>query len=225
MLDHSWVRVLDAKEVTGDFQKRSVYTNWGKRVFDVFFVILASPIIIVSVALFWVLVRLDGGPGFYSQKRVGFGGREFSCWKLRSMVPNSQEVLRDILENDAALRTEWERDQKLTNDPRVTPLGRLLRKTSLDELPQFWNVLKGDMSIVGPRPVLPEELDRYGTNRAHYLSVRPGITGAWQVSGRNDVLYEERVAIDVGYASGLTFLWDLKIVALTVLELLRLGGR
>ena len=219
------VSLFDAKEVTGDFQKRSVYTNWGKRVFDVFFVILASPIIIVSVALFWVLVRLDGGPGFYSQKRVGFGGREFSCWKLRSMVPNSQEVLRDILENDAALRTEWERDQKLTNDPRVTPLGRLLRKTSLDELPQFWNVLKGDMSIVGPRPVLPEELDRYGTNRAHYLSVRPGITGAWQVSGRNDVLYEERVAIDVGYASGLTFFWDLKIVALTVLELLRLGGR
>lgn len=225
MIDQFRLRALQEKDVASYLQSNSAYTTWGKRFFDVSFVILASPSILLTVAILWVLVRLDGGPGFYSQKRVGQGGREFDCWKLRSMVPNSHQVLHDILESDPVLRAEWERDQKLKEDPRITALGRILRKTSLDELPQFWNVLKGDMSIVGPRPVLPEELERYGSNARHYLSIRPGVTGAWQVSGRNELRYEERVAIDVGYAGSFTLFLDTKIVVLTVWELLRLGGR
>jgi lipopolysaccharide/colanic/teichoic acid biosynthesis glycosyltransferase len=139
----------------------------------------------------------------------------FSCLKFRTMVPNADQVLRDLLENDPDLRAEWIRDHKLRNDPRVTRLGRFLRRTSLDELPQLLNVLRGEMSLVGPRPVVREELLRYGRNVGIYLAAKPGITGLWQVTGRNDTDYRRRVVLDTYYVRNQNLLLDLYILVKT----------
>jgi exopolysaccharide production protein ExoY len=189
-----------------------------KRVFD-----LLS--IVVILALFWwviigvaIAVRLtSSGPVIYGHKRVGRHGREFKCYKFRSMVSNSDQVLSHLLAHDAEARAEWERDFKLKNDPRITRVGKFIRKTSIDEFPQLWNVLANDMSIVGPRPVVLKELNQYyGTTRAHYESVKPGLTGLWQVSGRNDMEYEERVALDKSYVLSWGVFTDFMIVMRTV---------
>ncbi|WP_413720859.1 sugar transferase [Silicimonas sp. MF1-12-2] len=206
-------------------QYRSQYVRWGKRTFDIFFVIITLPFVLPVTLLLWALARMAGESGFFAQDRVGKDGRVFRCWKIRSMIPNSQEVLDRLLEQDQDLREEWARDQKLENDPRITRLGRILRKSSLDELPQFWNVFKGEMSLVGPRPVLPEELARYKGFSGFYTSVRPGITGLWQVSGRNGISYDERVRIDAHYTRTVSLAQDLRIILLTVLEVFRLQGR
>ncbi|MGN6209291.1 sugar transferase [Asticcacaulis sp.] len=138
----------------------------------------------------------DGGSVFYGQTRVGLGGRDFTCFKFRSMLTDSEVRLKNLLATDAAARAEWIRDHKLKNDPRITGFGRFIRKTSLDEFPQLWNVLKGDMSLVGPRPIVQDEICKYGRTFVRYASVKPGITGLWQVSGRNNVSYHRRVAMD-----------------------------
>ncbi len=156
----------------------------------------------------WRIWREDGAPIVFGHYRVGRGGRFFRCLKFRSMVRNADVVLAELLRTDAAARAEWERDHKLRNDPRITPIGKLLRKTSLDELPQLFNVLRGDMHFVGPRPVTMEELSRYGRRKRHYLSVRPGITGLWQVSGRNNTTYDERVELDSEYVERRNPLFD-----------------
>jgi undecaprenyl-phosphate galactose phosphotransferase len=148
---------------------------------------------------------------------VGRNGEEFKCYKFRSMVTNSDEVLKHLLDTDPDARAEWNRDFKLKNDPRITRVGRFIRKTSLDELPQLWNVLCGDMSVVGPRPVVRQELDRYyAAAREHYLSVPPGLTGLWQVSGRNDMDYDERVQLDRQYVDNWNVWTDFTIVMRTV---------
>lgn len=168
--------------------------------------------------IIWAMVLLTtGGPAIYQHTRVGRGGREFKCLKFRSMVVNSDQVLRELLENDPAAKAEWQATFKLKDDPRITKFGRFIRKTSLDELPQFWNVLKGDMSLVGPRPVVRKELEQhYGLYAPLYGTVRPGITGPWQVSGRSDLSYPQRVALDAAYVHSRTFWGDVGLVLKTV---------
>lgn len=166
----------------------------------------------------WIVVLITtGSPAIYKHPRVGRHGREFNCLKFRSMVTNSEEVLNQLLENDAAARAEWESTFKLKNDPRITPFGRFIRKSSLDELPQFWNVLLGDMSLVGPRPVVRKELDQYyGLYAPLYCSVRPGVTGPWQVGGRSDLSYAERVALDTEYVQHRSLKRDMALLLKTI---------
>ncbi|MGX9962477.1 sugar transferase [Roseomonas sp. F4] len=162
------------------------------------------------------LVRMDGGPAFYAHERVGRGGRLFGCLKFRSMVADADRRLAELLDRDPLARAEWEATRKLKADPRITAIGRFLRATSLDELPQIINVLKGEMSLVGPRPVQSAELAvYYGPAAQHYMAVRPGITGPWQVGGRNDTSYAQRVALDVAYARHHSLLGDIAILLRT----------
>jgi exopolysaccharide production protein ExoY len=183
--------------------------------------VLLSPFFLI-VAL---MVRADGGPAFFAHQRVGRGGKLFGCLKFRSMVIDSQARLEALLANDPAARAEWEATRKLKNDPRITRIGRFLRSTSLDELPQLINVLLGEMSLVGPRPVQEAEIDRYyGASAAHYMAVRPGITGLWQVSGRSETSYESRVALDVAYVSRPSLLADLSILLRTPVAVLSRRG-
>jgi exopolysaccharide production protein ExoY len=164
----------------------------------------------------WMTWRHDGAPILFGHYRVGRNGRLFRCLKFRTMYRESQQMLAELLAKDPQAQAEWERDHKLANDPRITPVGRFLRRTSLDELPQLVNVLRGEMSLVGPRPITVAELTRYGRVRWHYLSVTPGMTGLWQVSGRNNTSYEERVALDERYVERRTIGLDLWILMRTV---------
>ncbi|WP_082015826.1 sugar transferase [Leisingera sp. ANG-M7] len=202
-----------------------VYSRGGKRVFDTGFALLLLPVLAPVILLLWILARRDGGPGFFGHTRVGRDGRLFKCWKVRSMVADAEARLQAHLDADPAAAAEWERDHKLANDPRISRLGHVLRKTSLDELPQIWNVLKGEMSFVGPRPIVTRELAKYGSSAPAYLAQTPGITGLWQVSGRNDVSYEERVALDVAYLRRRSFPGDLQIILRTGSAVLGRTGR
>lgn len=185
--------------------------------------ILLSPLLIVVAVLIW---ERDGAPILFAHYRVGRDGKLFRCMKFRSMLLDSEQVLAQVLRDDPVAQAEWARDQKLTNDPRITPIGQFLRKTSLDELPQLFNVLRGEMTLVGPRPITVAELTRYGSVRWHYVSVRPGITGLWQVSGRNNTSYEERVALDRDYVERRSILGDVSILIKTVrVVVLREGAR
>jgi exopolysaccharide production protein ExoY len=185
--------------------------------------LLLSPLLAIIVFLIW---RRDGAPVLFAHYRVGHDGKLFRCMKFRTMLRNSEQVLAELLSSSPAARDEWARDQKLLNDPRITPVGQFLRRSSLDELPQLLNVLRGEMSLVGPRPITVAELTRYGSVRWHYLSVRPGMTGLWQVSGRNNTTYEERVALDLRYVQQRSLLSDLAILLKTVrVVALREGAR
>lgn len=192
-----------------------LYPSIFKRLFDIFLSILLLPILLPIIAILYIVVRSDGGPGFFGHSRVGRNGRMFKCWKVRTMVVDAQERLDALLASDAEARVEWDRDRKLRNDPRVTRVGNFLRKSSLDELPQIFNVLKGEMSLVGPRPITEAELERYGAQQAVYLAMRPGVTGLWQVSGRNEVTYNERVSMDSTYYNSVSLGTDLRILAKT----------
>jgi Undecaprenyl-phosphate galactose phosphotransferase WbaP len=173
--------------------------------------VVFSPLMIAIV----LLMRRTGSTVIYKHRRVGRDGRMFECLKFRTMVPNADQVLRELLEGDPALKAEWVRDHKLRNDPRITRIGRFLRRTSLDELPQIWNVVRGEMSLVGPRPVVREELLRYGRNVGAYLAAKPGITGLWQVTGRNNTDYRRRVVLDTYYVRNQNFALDLYILIKT----------
>lgn len=201
------------------------FTPMAKRAMDI---TIAAAALILAAPFFLVvslMVRADGGPAFYAHPRVGRGGRIFGCLKFRSMVVDSQARLDALLAADPAARAEWDATRKLKNDPRITRIGRFLRATSLDELPQLINVLRGEMAIVGPRPVTPAELDRYyGVAAAHYLTVRPGITGLWQVSGRSETSYDQRVALDVAYVSQPSLLADIRILLKTPVAVLSRRG-
>lgn len=183
--------------------------------------VIASVCALIFFLPFMLVIALctfaaNPGPIFFAQRRVGAGGHLFRCYKFRTMATNAEERLLELLNSDPAARLEWDCDHKLRNDPRVVGIGNFLRKSSLDELPQFFNVLRGDMSLVGPRPIVPSEIIRYGRYYANYCSVRPGITGLWQISGRNDVSYRRRVAFDVAYSRSRSFELNLKIIVMTI---------
>lgn len=184
-------------------------------------IVALMPVLILVAILVFVA---DPGPVFYAQRRIGRGGREFSCFKFRSMATDSDARLKALLHASSEARAEWERDHKLRNDPRIVGIGRLLRKSSLDELPQLFNVLRGDMSLVGPRPIVSAEVARYGRYFEEYCRVRPGITGLWQISGRNEVSYRRRVAMDVIYVRSRCFRLNWKILIYTLPSVLLVRG-
>ena len=183
-------------------------------------VFLAPIMLMVALAVY----VQDGGPILFAHRRVGHNGRHFYCLKFRSMAIDAEQRLADLLAVDPEARAEWERDHKLRNDPRVTRLGAFLRKTSLDELPQLFNVLRGEMSLVGPRPIVEAEVAKYGRRFRQYCAVKPGITGLWQVSGRNDTSYRTRVALDCVYAKRRNVGLDAYILACTVPAVLARRG-
>ena len=186
----------------------------------VLLIVLSPVLLAVALAVWWV----DGGAVLYGHYRVGRHGKLFPCLKFRTMALDAEQRLTHLLANDAQARTEWSQQRKLSRDPRVTRLGNLLRRSSLDELPQLINVVRGDMVLVGPRPITYDELHLYGPVRWHYLSVLPGITGLWQVSGRNHLTYEERVQMDRDYVESRSLGLDLKILLRTVGVVIRADG-
>jgi lipopolysaccharide/colanic/teichoic acid biosynthesis glycosyltransferase len=187
-----------------------------KRVLDLVLGLALLPLVLLLLAPVCLLVTLDGGQPVYRHLRLGRGGRTFYCYKVRTMVPDADARLKALLDSNHLAREEWSERFKLKKDPRVTRLGQFLRKTSLDELPQLWNVLRGEMSFIGPRPIIPDELERYGDRAAAYLACSPGISGLWQVSGRNDASYEQRVLLDERYAREWTFVLDAQILLRTL---------
>lgn len=203
--------------------RERLYRRTFKRVIDVAFVLLIAPFVLPMVLALCVLIALDGSSPFYTQLRVGKGGRTFRLWKLRSMVPDADKRLARHLADNEAARMEWNAYQKLASDPRITTLGLALRKTSFDELPQLWNVLKGDMSLVGPRPMMPEQRDLYPGHA--YYALRPGVTGPWQVSDRNTATFAQRAEFDTAYERNVSFATDVRLLIATVGVVLRGTGQ
>lgn len=192
--------------------------NAFKRLFDIIFSVMILILTAPMMVLIALMVRFSSkGKIVYAHERVGRGGKSFRCFKFRTMYADADSRLKDILESCPQLKQEWEQTHKLKNDPRVTKIGKFLRKTSLDEFPQFWNVLKGDLSVVGPRPVVHHEITKHlGPKASKILSIRPGLTGLWQISGRSDVSYANRIKMDEQYVDSHSILLDLKIIAKTI---------
>ena len=212
---------LDRKPFQRTFSQSNYFPRTIKRLADVIFsltvLLLGSPVFLL-IAL---LVKLSSvGPTFYIQQRVGRNRSSFGCIKFRTMHPEAEDILLNLLETNSLFKEEFERDHKVRNDPRITPIGKFLRKYSLDELPQFINVLRGEMSVVGPRPIVLEEVGRYGESMNEVNSVRPGITGLWQVSGRNNLSYRRRVSLDLNYVRRRNLLMDFRIIIRTFFVLL-----
>ncbi len=207
---------------THDVLALRLYNNlsrpWPRKIKRCFDLIVGCLLLLLTAPLFgligWRLAR-KGGPIFYGHTRIGKGGRRFKCLKFRTMVPDADRVLEEYLEAHPELKEEWETHHKLRHDPRITRMGIWLRRTSLDELPQLINVIKGDMSMVGPRPVVADELDKYGDNLFYYVESKPGLTGLWQVSGRSDVTYRQRVHLDSWYVRNWSLWCDLVIMIKT----------
>lgn len=215
----------DVNRRDGDIRPPTlIYARWGKRLCDILGAIIFLPTALPLMLILLMLVALDGGKPIFSHPRVGKNGRMFRCYKIRTMVIDGEARLKKLLSEDPAAAEEWAKDFKLRKDPRITRVGRFIRATSLDELPQLWNVLRGDMSLIGPRPVTEAEIPMYGCNADAYRSVRPGMTGVWQVSGRNSLSFAERVELDRSYVTRLSFLEDLRILLRTVPAVLRVTG-
>ena len=225
-LQHNWGKSLSSLELHTDWRVASDPDGRARyvardpveaRVLD----IVGAALLLIAFAPLMLLISAtimatSPGPVIFKQMRIGRDGRLFACYKFRTMAIDAEERLATLLANDPAARMEWAQAQKLRKDPRIVGIGNFLRKSSLDELPQLWNVLRGDMSLVGPRPIVRDETERYGKYIVFYCSVKPGLTGLWQVSGRNDTTYRRRVAYDVLYARKGT-VWDnVKILAMTV---------
>ena len=213
--ENSQVSLRTKKSVT---ERTDYYANWGKRSFDILFASIVltvfSPIYLAIAVLIFIS---SPGSVLYIHPRVGLNGSRFNCIKFRTMINGADQALESYLNSCPISRAEYEASFKLKHDPRITKIGRFLRTTSLDELPQFWNVLVGDMSVVGPRPLVKAELVKYGAAIDKVLSVRPGIAGLWQVSGRNDIPYSKRVQIDASYVRRMSFWLDIKLILKTIL--------
>lgn len=204
---------------------RYLYLIYGKRLFDVLLASLMLIFLIPVLVISAFLAYFGSGSALFCHERVGRDGRRFKCLKFRTMRPNSEAILDKLLSEDPKIAKEWSQNFKLTNDPRITVIGNWLRRTSLDELPQLLNVIRGDMSLVGPRPITESEMVNYRDHISEYLSLRPGLTGIWQVHGRGHVGYEERVKMDVRYFMTASFAGDLKLLLLTVLVVFKRGGQ
>ena len=201
--------------------KRKPIYEFFKRILDI--LIALAAFVIGSPIYLWVVMKMrkhDPGPIFYYHTRLGRNGKEFKCYKFRTMVPDAE----DILKKRPELMKEFTEGYKLKNDPRITPLGQYLRKTSLDELPQFYNILRGEMSFIGPRPVVPPEIERYGTHAKKLLSVKPGLSGMWQAYGRSSTTYQERIELDMIYIDHRSLLLDAKLIYMTILAVLAKRG-
>ncbi|UWR24123.1 sugar transferase [Sulfitobacter sp. S190] len=209
--------------VVADRKPLAPYRNGSKRLFDIALVLLSLPFSLPLIALCAVALWIEGGNPFYRQDRLGRNGRVFSILKLRTMVRDADRVLADLLDRDPEMRREWDSKQKLRHDPRVTRAGAILRATSLDELPQLWNVLTGDMSIVGPRPMMIDQLPMYGAPD-HYFALRPGITGLWQISARNNNTFAYRNEVDATYDKTMSWGNDLVVMVKTVGVMMRRTG-
>lgn len=205
-------------------RRNTFYTRHGKRVFDLGFALVLLPILLPIIFVLAIFVKLDGGPALFGHTRIGLNGREFKCLKLRTMRPDAEDYLKDYLRKNPAACIEWKENFKLRNDPRITRWGNFLRKSSLDELPQIFNVIRGEMSFVGPRPVTGKELEIYGPASSAYIAGRPGITGAWQLNGRNSLTYNERIAMDVAYRQGECLVLDVSLIAKTPLKIIVATG-
>jgi exopolysaccharide production protein ExoY len=220
--------IVYANEVLGGTRQRLRKISFDEAATDAMNALIAllalvflAPVMLgVALAVF----LQDGGPVLFAHRRIGRNGRYFHCLKFRSMAIDAEQRLAELLASDPAAREEWARDHKLRDDPRVTKLGAFLRKSSLDELPQLFNVLKGEMSLVGPRPIVDAEVAKYGRRFASYCAVKPGITGLWQVSGRNDTTYRTRVALDCVYAKRRNLFMDSFIILATVPAVLTRRG-
>ncbi len=211
---HSVAMARVAAAPSAEIQRPWLYRSLVKRPLDVLLVVLTSPVVVPLILLLALAVMLDGRNPFYSQQRVGRDGRIFRMWKIRSMVPDADRRLEEHLARNPRARQEWELAQKLRDDPRVTPVGRVLRASSLDELPQLWNVVTGDMSLVGPRPMMPDQQPLYSGHG--YYRLRPGITGFWQTAGRNRTTFAARAWYDDRYERSLSFANDAAILLRTV---------
>jgi Undecaprenyl-phosphate galactose phosphotransferase WbaP len=199
--------------------------NGMARVLDISMILLAAPYILLAFLVIMILIKLDSkGPVFYRQARIGRQGRKFYVYKFRTMVQNADEILQTYLNNSPELKAEWLATHKLKQDPRVTGVGAVLRKLSLDELPQLWNIWIGDMSVIGPRPIVDAEIEKYGKCFDLYIQIRPGLTGLWQVSGRNNTTYERRVELDEYYILNRSLKLDLQILWKTVFVVLKKDG-
>lgn len=202
------------KQAFKSAEPKSIYRDFAKRAIDITLVLVAAIPVLFIVTLGALFIARDGESPFYQQERVGRFGKTFKMWKLRSMVQNADAALETYLSENLSARIEWDRNQKLKNDPRITRVGSILRKTSLDELPQLWNVLKGDMSLVGPRPMMVDQQQMYPGSA--YYALRPGLTGFWQVSERHESSFAERARYDADYLSKVTFAQDLSVIMKTV---------
>jgi Undecaprenyl-phosphate galactose phosphotransferase WbaP len=224
----SWMTVRECRGLVGFEMRRELLhkgSQFAKRTLDLVLTGVGGLLILPLIAAIAAAIRLSSrGPAFYAQHRVGRGHRGFMAWKFRTMIENADQLLEEHLDQNPQLRREWAETHKLKDDPRVTRIGRILRRTSLDELPQIWNVFRGDMSLVGPRPVVTAEVEKYGESFDFYRAVRPGITGLWQVSGRSDTSYNERVALDVRYVRHWSVWLDLYLLARTFGVVVRGSG-
>ena len=209
---------MNQKIIKKNSNQKSLFNFYKifKKLFDLLFSLL---FLIISLPFFIIIslfIKLSSrGPIFFLQERIGKNNVPFKCIKFRTMYPEAKDILKNLLNKDEKIKKEFEETHKIKNDPRITSIGKLLRKTSLDELPQFINVLRGEMSIVGPRPIVKDEIIKYGENFKKVLSVKPGITGLWQVSGRNNLTYKRRVMLDLNYVENYNLLMDVRILIRT----------
>jgi Undecaprenyl-phosphate galactose phosphotransferase WbaP len=214
-----WIEAHDIGGILGMEVRQRLYSRYEqsiKRGLDISLIILASPFLVALFSFLAVLIRLDSpGPAMYRQTRFGKGGKPFSIWKFRTMVKNADEMMDHYLEKHPELANEWKQSHKLKKDPRVTRVGRFLRRFSLDEFPQILNILPGEMSLVGPRPIVEDEIPQYGMSYHLFKRVKPGLTGFWQISGRNDTTYERRVDLDLYYINNWSIWFDIYILAKT----------
>ncbi|MDB2415450.1 undecaprenyl-phosphate galactose phosphotransferase WbaP [Rickettsiales bacterium] len=210
------------------FSRNNINSPFGRIIKRSSDIVLSLIGLIITLPIFIIialLVKSDGGPAFFGNRRIGKGGKEFNCWKFRSMAVDAEARLKSLLDNDREAKKIWKTHRKLQNDPRVTRVGSFIRKTSIDELPQLFNVLKGEMSLVGPRPILPDEVEFFDDSQlSGYISARPGVTGLWQVSGRNEVSFKHRVRLDSWYVNNWSIWCDIVIIFKTVMVLIRGRG-
>lgn len=218
-----WVRNQGLSVLLFGWPKPTYRTHY-KRVFDFVLAALSLPLVAPVIALLWCLTRLDGGPGFFGHTRLREDCSTFTCWKIRTMAVGANEQLTKHLAAKPELAEQWSQSQKLASDPRVTRLGLFLRRTGLDELPQIWNILRGDMSFVGPRPITRDELKRYRGHQWAYFSTKPGLTGVWQLFGRGKPCYFQRVELDKSYVSSISFRRDCMLILQTFGTVLKQTG-
>lgn len=226
MLSPDIVDITDNLATAKINSKKTIY-RFFKRTLDIIGSLIGMIILVVAILVIYIirkLIKEDDGSLFYNHLRYGKNGQKFKLYKFRSMCVDADEKLKDYLKFNKEAKKEFEENQKLQNDPRITKIGKFLRKTSLDELPQMLNILKGEMSFVGPRPIVDEELKKYGKNKSVFLSVKPGLTGYWQVNGRSNTTYQERIDRELYYVKNYSFILDVKIFFKTFLTVLKKEG-